>query len=55
MRYHNDVFSWIDVKVGVCFPVMVDRNYQMDELQSVPIMVKSLMGRCFAKSKWLSG
>jgi hypothetical protein len=66
MRCHSDVLSWVDVpdglmyrwvdvKVGHCCLVMVDRKYQMDELQSGPLMVKSLMGRCFVKSKWLSG
>jgi hypothetical protein len=34
---------------------MVDRKNQMDELQSVPLMVKALTGRRFVKSKWLSG
>jgi hypothetical protein len=30
-------------------------KYQMDEIQSGPLMVKSLTGGCFGKSKWLSG
>jgi hypothetical protein len=41
--------SWIDVKMTHYRLVMV---VQMDELQSGPLMVKSLMGRCFVvKSK----
>jgi hypothetical protein len=66
MRCHSDVLSWVDVpdglmyrwvdvKVDHCCLVMVDRKYQMDELQSGPLMVKSLTGRHFAKSKWLGG
>ena len=49
------MYIWDYVKVGIFYHVMVDRKYQMDELQSGPLMVKSLMGRCFVKSKWLSG
>ena len=37
--------SKIDVKMTHYCPVMV---VQMDELQSGPLMVKSLTGRCFA-------
>ena len=66
MMCHSDVLSWIhipyglmyiwdDVKVIHCFLFMIYRKYQMDELQSGPLMVKSLTGRCFVKSKWLSG
>jgi hypothetical protein len=39
------ICSWIDVKMTHYCLVMV---VQMDELQSGPLMVKSLMGRCFA-------
>jgi hypothetical protein len=66
MRCHSDVLSWVNVPYGLmyrwvhvkvddCYLIMVDRKYQMDELQSGPLMVKSLTGRCFVKSKWLSG
>ena len=66
MRWHSDVFSWVDVPYGLMYRwvdvkvdhyclIMVDRKYQTYELQSGPLMVKALMGRHFAKYKWLSG
>jgi hypothetical protein len=36
--------NWIDVKTTHYFLVMVEK---MDEIQSGPLMVKSLMGICF--------
>jgi hypothetical protein len=55
MYCHGLMYRHDDVKVGHCCLVMDDRKYQMDELQSGPLMVKSLTGRHFVKSKWLSG
>jgi hypothetical protein len=49
------IFRWVDVKVDYCCLIMVDKKYQMDEIQSGPLMVKSLMGRRFVNSKWVSG
>jgi hypothetical protein len=48
------MYRWDDGKIGHCCLVMVDRKYKMDEIQSGPLMVKSLMGRRFVKSKLLS-
>jgi hypothetical protein len=41
--------SLFDVKMTHYFIVMV----QMDELQSGPLMVKALKGRCFVVELWL--
>jgi hypothetical protein len=41
--------SLFDVKITHYFLVMV----QMDELQTGPLMVKALMGRCFVVELWL--
>ena len=38
---------WIDAKMNHYSIIMVDKGTQMDELQSGPLMVKSLMGICF--------
>jgi hypothetical protein len=57
MYCHGLMYRRDDVKVGHCYLVMADRKYQMDELQSGPLMVKSLTGRCLCKVqmvKWLS-
>jgi hypothetical protein len=48
------MYRWDDGKIGHCCLVMVDRKYKMDEIQSGHLMVKSLMGRRFVKSKLLS-
>jgi hypothetical protein len=51
---HSDVL--VDrKKLYLLCHVMDDRKYQMDEIQSGLLMVKSLTGRLFVKSKWLSG
>jgi hypothetical protein len=55
MYCHGLMYRRDDVKVGHCFLVMDDRKYQMNELQSGPLMLKSLMRICFVNSKWLSG
>jgi hypothetical protein len=66
MRFHSDVLSWVnvidglmykwdDVKVDVCCLIMVYRKYQIYELQSGPLMVKSITERHFVKSNWLTG
>jgi hypothetical protein len=44
MYCHGLMYRWDDVKVGHCYLVMADRKYQMDEIQSGPLMVKSLTG-----------
>jgi hypothetical protein len=54
MYCHELMYRRDDVKIGHCCLVMVDRKYQMDGVQSGPLMVKSLMGRRFVKSKWLN-
>jgi hypothetical protein len=41
--------SLFDVKITHYFLFMV----QMDELESGPLMVKALTGRCFAVELWL--
>ena len=67
MRCHSDVLSWVDVRDGLMYrwvDVKFDhycllifyKKYQRDELQSGPLVVKSLMGRHVGdKSKWLGG
>jgi hypothetical protein len=54
MYCHGLMYRRDDVKVGHYCLVMVDRNNQMDKLQSGPLMVKSLMGRhsWIKFSKW---
>jgi hypothetical protein len=47
-KCHRIIPCWIDVKMTHYCLVMVDREVQMDELQSGPLMVKSLTGRHFA-------
>ena len=55
MYCHGLMYRRDDIKVGHCYLVMADWKYQMDELQSGPLMVKSLAGIRFVNSKWLSG
>jgi hypothetical protein len=47
MYCHGLMYRHDDVKVGYYCLVMVDRNDQMDKIQSGPLMVKSLTRRRF--------
>jgi hypothetical protein len=54
MYFHGLMYRHDDVKDVHCCLFMVDRNNQMDKLQSGPLMVKSLTRRCSGInfSKW---
>jgi hypothetical protein len=47
------MYRWVDVKVNHCYLIMVDRKYQMDEIQIGPLMVKSEKTLCEVQMvKW---
>jgi hypothetical protein len=54
MYCHGLMYIRDDVKIVHCCLVMVDRKYQMYELQSGPLIVKSFTRRRFVKSKGLT-